>query len=118
MSDGKIRVRVSTTKPDLTDPAIALAVAALNAYWGIDKGGSWGASQITAMQRALAAAGVAPQPEPEYEYGNEVTFPDHTQIMPVLDRDTAMKFAWLQPAFRREKAGDWEPVPNQPDGSE
>ena len=71
MSDGKIRVRVSTTKPDLTDPAIALAVAALNAYWGIDKGGSWGASQITAMQRALAAAGVTPQPTPNQSDGGE-----------------------------------------------
>lgn len=62
----------------------------------------------------LAAAGVTqPEPEYEYEYGNQATFHGHTQIMPVLDRDTAMKFAWLQPAFRRVKAGAWEPVPNQ-----
>lgn len=61
----------------------------------------------------LAAAGVAPQPEPEYEYGNRVALHSGTQIMPAPDRDTAMKFAWLQPAFRRLKAGAWEPVPNQ-----
>lgn len=61
----------------------------------------------------LAAAGVAPQPEPEYEYGNQVMFNTHTPIMPAPDRETAMKRAWLQPAFRRVKAGAWEPAPNQ-----
>ena len=70
-----------------------------------------------ALGLVLAAAGVAPQPEPEYEYGNQAMFHTHTHIMPASDRETAMKMAWLQPAFRRVKAGAWEPVPNQSNGS-
>lgn len=69
-----------------------------------------------ALGLVLAAAGVA-QPEPEYEYGNQAMFHTHTHIMPAPDRETAMKGAWLQPAFRRVKAGDWEPVPNQSGGA-
>ena len=69
-----------------------------------------------ALGLVLAAASVT-QPEPEYEYGNQATFHFGTQIMPASDRETAMKMAWLQPAFRRVKAGAWEPVPNQSNGS-
>lgn len=76
---------------------------------------------------AVAAAGVAPQPEPEYEYGPGYKEANGRWFS--LDGAFTVREAAEHSLnnyaddpqvhlLRRVKAGAWEPVPNQSDGSE
>ena len=78
---------------------------------------------------ALEAAGVAPQPEPEYEYswegvddeGDDWIMGEWFATVAGAERYADSRMGnWVRTdngkLIRRVKAGAWEPAPNQPDG--